>query len=138
MATMVTERPTAGEQIVKWQSFFDEQLHDVGVRASPPVLGQSTADYVRETCRTLKRAYLPENNKYYRVNYRGLPDDPDLLRNYASLLVGEVRKQRLNPSTVPYGEFREITRLIPGLVTKNIASSDKIISAGSWAVLAEK
>jgi hypothetical protein len=74
MATMVTERPTDHEQIVKWQSFFDEQLREVGVRAPPSVAGQSPEDYVRETCRTLKRQHLPQNDEYYQVNYRGLVD----------------------------------------------------------------
>jgi hypothetical protein len=111
MATMVTERPTDHEQIVKWQSFFDEQLREVGVRAPPSVAGQSPEDYVRETCRTLKRQHLPQNDEYYQVNYRGLPDNA--LPVYGDGLVKQVKKQRVNPATVPYREFREIEKIDP-------------------------
>jgi hypothetical protein len=98
----------ANEQqlIVQWQSYFDEALREVGVRAPPSTLGQTPNDYVRETCRDLKRRYLPQNNEYYQVNYRGLR--ADALSTFVPQLVNEVKKQVKNPDNLKPGEIRPI------------------------------
>ena len=54
----------------QFQAYFDDALRKVGVRAPQPVLGQSVNDYRRETCRMLKRQFLPEAHELYKVNYR--------------------------------------------------------------------
>jgi hypothetical protein len=54
----------------KFQEFYDAQLRRVGMRAPEPTLGQTVNDYRRETLRTLKRTFLPQNHDLYRVNYR--------------------------------------------------------------------
>ena len=103
----------ANEQqlIVQWQSYFDEALREVGVRAPPSTLGQTPNDYVRETCRDLKRRYLPQNNEYYQVNYRGLR--ADALSTFVPQLVNEVKKQVRNPDNLAPGEIRRIDVLGP-------------------------
>jgi hypothetical protein len=57
------------------QSRYDEILRKIGRRAPEPVLGQSRLDYQRETCRMMKRAFLPQNHPLYKVNWRGLKAD---------------------------------------------------------------
>jgi hypothetical protein len=111
MATMLAERPTIHEQVLRWQSYFDDNLRDVGVRAPPPIVGQSPEDYVRETCRTLKRQHLAPNDEYYQVDYRGLPNEH--LPVYADGLVKRVNTRRKDPMTVPFGELREFEKIDP-------------------------
>jgi hypothetical protein len=114
--------------IAQWQSYFDEQLRDVGVRAPPSIAGQSPDNYVRETCRTLKRSYLPQNNEYYQVNYRGLR--ADALSTLVPQLVGEVKKQIKNPANLDPGEIRPIvTRDINGVERRDWVGQESFVRA---------
>jgi hypothetical protein len=56
----------------------------------------------------LKRTFLPQNNEYYRVNYRGLRNDSAALNALEPLALAEVLVQAKNPLNVPKGEIREI------------------------------
>jgi hypothetical protein len=44
----------------KFQAYYDESLRNVGIRVPAPLLGQPCNDYRRETCRNLKRTFLPQ------------------------------------------------------------------------------
>jgi hypothetical protein len=59
----------------KFQEFYDNTLRKVGMRAPQPVLGQKVNDYRRETLRTIKRTFLPQNHQFYKMQMRRLPDD---------------------------------------------------------------
>jgi hypothetical protein len=59
-----------------YQARYDAVLQKVGSRAPEPTLGQSELDYRRETCRMMKRAYLPQNHKLYQVTGVGLNRTP--------------------------------------------------------------
>ena len=59
----------------KFQAFYDDALRKVGMRAPQPVLGQKVNDYRRETLRTIKRTFLPQNHQFYKMQMRRLPDD---------------------------------------------------------------
>jgi hypothetical protein len=59
----------------KFQEYYDEVLREIGARAPEPVLGQSVNDYRRETLRTIKRTYLPQNHDLYQVQFRRLKAD---------------------------------------------------------------
>jgi hypothetical protein len=59
----------------KFQAYYDETLRNIGMRAPQPVLGQTCNDYRRETLRTIKRTFLPQNHELYQVQMRRLPAD---------------------------------------------------------------
>ena len=95
----------------KFQAFYDEVLRDIGARAPEPVLGQSVNDYRRETLRTIKRTYLPQNHDLYQVQFRGLKADAlDVLEGQ---LLRTVKVEAVNPNNVPPGEYREIIKRDP-------------------------
>jgi hypothetical protein len=92
----------------QWQEHYQNTVAEIGVRIPPPVLGQSVNEYRCETLRMLKRSFLPQNNEYYRVNYRGLKNDSAALNALEPLALAEVLAQAKNPANVPRGEIREI------------------------------
>lgn len=105
MATMGIERPTDLKR--QWYEYFDEELRDIGERATPPTLDQTPEDYCRQTCRSLKREHLPRGHRLRQVKYdSSLPDDA--LRNLVPQLVAAVKQEALNPANVPFGEFKAI------------------------------
>ena len=95
----------------KYQEYYDETLRNIGARAPQPILGQTVNDYRRETLRTIKRTFLPQNHDLYKVNYRGLKADAlDVLEPQ---LLQTAKVEAFNPNTVTPGEFREITKVNP-------------------------
>jgi hypothetical protein len=110
------------EACQKWQKFFDDHLRDVGATAPPFIPGQTSDDYIRESCRTFKRTFLPQNHDLYRVQWR----DRDGLRSDAlhvlvPQLMDACKREAENPNTVTPGEFRKITRRNPyGQVTEHV------------------
>jgi hypothetical protein len=99
------------EAALRWQFEFDNAVQPLGMRAPAPVLGQTCNDYVRETMRTLKRAYLPRDHEMYKVNMRGLP--AETLHPMWDMLKPAIEAEAYNPRTVPRGELREIVRRDP-------------------------
>jgi hypothetical protein len=98
----------------QWQEHVQNNLNEVGARVPPPILGQTTNDYIRETCRTLKRTFLPQNHPLYAVQWRdreGLRSDA--LQVLVPQLLDACVKNAHNPRTVPPGEFREIVKTLP-------------------------
>ena len=95
----------------KFQEYYDNALRNIGARAPEPVLGQTVNDYRRETLRTIKRTFLPQNHDLYRVNYRGLKADAlDVLEPQ---LLATAKVEAFNPNTVTPGELRMITKRDP-------------------------
>ena len=47
---------------LKFQEYYDNTLRKVGMRAPQPTLGTTVNDYRRETLRTIKRTFLPQNH----------------------------------------------------------------------------
>jgi hypothetical protein len=92
----------------QFQEYFQDTVAEIGARIPPPVLGQSVNEYRCEVLRMLKRTFLPQNNDYYRVNYRGLKNDSAALNALEPLALKEVIAQAKNPMNVPKGEIREI------------------------------
>jgi hypothetical protein len=90
------------------QEKYQNTLDQIGVRVPPPVLGQSVNEYRCEMLRQLKRTFLPQNNEYYRLNYRGLKNDSAALNALEPLALQEILVQAQNPMNVPKGEIREI------------------------------
>jgi hypothetical protein len=91
-----------------FQEVYDKKLCSVGVRVPGPLLGQTVNDYRRETCRTLKRQFLPQVHPLYKVNYRSLPDEA--LSNFEKQLIPACIQEANNPAHVPPGQFKEIKR----------------------------
>src|SRR5215471_16738666 len=60
---------------LKFQEFYDATLRKVGMRAPQPTLGQTVNDYRRETLRTIKQTFLPQNHPLYQVQMRALKAD---------------------------------------------------------------
>jgi hypothetical protein len=48
---------------LKFQEYYDTTLRKIGLRAPQPTLGQTVNDYRRETLRTIKRTFLPQNHQ---------------------------------------------------------------------------
>jgi hypothetical protein len=105
---MATEQQNF-EMARQWQEKFDRTLEELGARADSPVLGQTCNDYIRESFRTMKRTFLPQNHDVYKMNMRGLPADA-LVPTWESLLKPAIQQEAFNPATVPPGQFREIKR----------------------------
>lgn len=93
----------------QFQEFYDQTLRKVGAKAPQPVLGQNVDDYRRETLRTLKRTFLPENHPLYQVQFRGLRSDA--LPVFEQQLFPAVIQEANNPAHVPVGELKKIERL---------------------------
>jgi hypothetical protein len=92
-----------------YQSYYDNALRAVGMRAPQPILGQSPDDYRRETLRLIKRAFLPQNQKFYGMQMRGLPSG-DVLNNFEPEIVAAAIKEARNSNNVPPGELRKIEK----------------------------
>jgi hypothetical protein len=90
----------------KFQAYYDETLRKVGMRAPQPTLGQTVNDYRRETLRTLKRTFLPQNHDLYQVQFRQLP--ADVLQVFEPQLLNACVVEANNPIHVPPGELRKI------------------------------
>jgi hypothetical protein len=95
----------------KFQEYYDETLRDIGARAPEPVLGETVNNYRRETLRTIKRTFLPQNHDLYKVNYRGLK--ADALDVFEPQLLATAKVEAFNPATVKPGEYREIIKRDP-------------------------
>jgi hypothetical protein len=93
----------------KFQSYYDEVLCKVGMRAPQPTLGTTVNDYKRETCRLIKRTFLPQNHDLYQVNYRGLK--ADALQALEPQLLQACVVEANNPIHVPPGQLRKIEEL---------------------------
>ena len=93
----------------KFQAHYDDVLRQVGMRAPQPILGQTVNRYRRETMRTMKRTYLPQNHPLYAVNMRGLPADS--ITPIETQLLPAVVVEANNPATVPKGEFRRVDEI---------------------------
>lgn len=109
MATMVTERPKAQPDIDdrrRMHAYFDEKLRDIGERAPQPFSNQPVDDYVRETCRSLKRTHLPEDHPLRQANFRGLR--ADALYTFVPQLLEAIVKEANDPKNVPFGQFKAI------------------------------
>jgi hypothetical protein len=93
----------------RFQEYFDTALAQVGMRAPQPVLGQTVNDYRRETLRTIKRTFLPQNHEYYKIQMRNLP--ADALNGFEPLVLKAAVKEAVNPVHLQPGEIRPIKRL---------------------------
>jgi len=94
---------------LKFQEYYDVTLRQVGMKAPQPTLGQTCNDYRRETLRTIKRTFLPENHPLYEVQYRALK--ADALGVLEPQLLKAAVVEANNPCHVPAGELRKIERL---------------------------
>jgi hypothetical protein len=92
-----------------FQEYYQTALRNVGVRVPAPSLGQTVNNYRRETLRTLKRTFLPQNHDLYQVNCRGLP--ADALEVFEPQFLRACADEAVNPAHVPPGELRKIERL---------------------------
>jgi hypothetical protein len=93
----------------QYQAYYDEALRNVGVRVPGPVLGQTCNDFRRETCRHLKRTFLPQIHDLYKVNYRGL--EADTLAIFEPQLLQACVTEANNPAHLQPGEIRKVERL---------------------------
>src|SRR5215831_15438094 len=93
----------------KFQAYYDDTLRKVGMRAPQPVLGQTINDYRRETLRTLKRTFLPQNHELYQVQMRRLP--ADALNGFEPQVLRACVDEAYNPIHVPPGELRKVEEL---------------------------
>jgi hypothetical protein len=94
---------------LKFQEYYDNALRKIGLRAPQPTLGQTVNDYRRETLRTIKRTFLPQNHPLYEVQYRGLK--ADALGILEPQLLNACVTEANNPIHVPPGELRKVEEL---------------------------
>ena len=97
----------------QYQAFYDDALRKIGAKAPQPIPGMDVNQYRAETCRTLKRAFLPQVHPMYRIDYRRLVANDDLatLKNLEPALLAAVVKAANDSATVPAGELRKIEEL---------------------------
>jgi hypothetical protein len=93
----------------KFQAYYDDSLRKVGMRAPQPILGETVNHYRRETLRTIKRTFLPQNHPLYQVQMRELK--ADALQVFEPQVLSAVVTEANNPAHVPAGELRKIERL---------------------------
>jgi hypothetical protein len=93
----------------QFQAYYDDALRNVGTRAPAPSLGMTVNNYRRETLRTLKRTFLPQNHPLYQVQYRDLR--ADALEVFEPQLLHAVKVEAVNPAHVPPGELKKIERM---------------------------
>jgi hypothetical protein len=90
----------------RFQAYYDDALSKVGMRAPSPVLGQSVNDYRRETLRTIKRTFLPQNHQFYKMQMRRLPDD--VLPGLEPQILQAACDEAVNPAHLEPGELKMI------------------------------
>src|SRR6516162_10203899 len=93
----------------KFQEFYDDTLRKVGMRAPQPTLGQTVNDYRRETLRTIKRTFLPQNHPLYAVQMRALK--ADALQALEPQVLQAAVVEANNPVHVEPGQLRKIEEL---------------------------
>src|SRR5262249_28990195 len=91
---------------LKFQEYYDNTLRKVGMRAPQPTLGQTVNEYSRETLRTIKHTFLPQNHPLYEVQYRALK--ADALGVLEPQLLKAAVTEANNPIHVPEGELRKV------------------------------
>jgi hypothetical protein len=94
---------------LKFQEYYDDTLRKVGMRAPQPTLGQTVNDYRRETLRTIKRTFLPQNHPLYQVQMRALK--ADALGALEPQVLQAAVVEANNPCHVPAGELKKVERL---------------------------
>jgi hypothetical protein len=94
---------------LKFQEYYDDTLRKVGMRAPQPTLGQTVNDYRRETLRTIKRTFLPQNHPLYAVQMRALK--ADALGALEPQVLQAAVVEANNPVHVPEGELRKVEEL---------------------------
>jgi hypothetical protein len=94
------------DAVRQYQAFYDNTLRKVGMRAPEPILGQAPDDYRRETLRTMKMRFLPQNHPLFQVQMRQLR--ADALRALEPQVLDAVLAEAFNPATVPPGELRKL------------------------------
>jgi hypothetical protein len=94
---------------LKFQEYYDTTLRKIGLRAPQPTLGQTVNDYRRETLRTIKRTFLPQNHPLYGVQMRQLK--PDALQALEPQVLQAAVVEANNPCHVPAGELRKVEEL---------------------------
>jgi hypothetical protein len=94
---------------IRFQAYYDEILRKVGMRAPQPILGQNVNHYRRETLRTIKRTFLPQNQFVSGVDARQLK--ADALRALEPQVLNAAVVEANNPAHVPPGELRKIEEL---------------------------
>ena len=94
---------------LKFQEYYDDTLRKVGMRAPQPTLGQTVNDYRRETLRTIKRTFLPQNHPLYAVQMRALK--ADALQALEPQVLQAAVVEANNPVHVEPGQLRKIEEL---------------------------
>jgi hypothetical protein len=94
---------------LKFQEYYDDTLRKVGMRAPQPTLGQTVNDYRRETLRTIKRTFLPQNHPLYQVQMRALK--ADALGALEPQVLEAAVVEANNPIHVTPGELRKVEEL---------------------------
>jgi len=94
---------------LKFQEYYDETLRKIGTRAPQPVLGDTVNHYRRETLRTIKQTFLPQNHPLYAVQMRELKADALAVIEPQVLKAAVVEAN--NPVHVPEGELRKVEEL---------------------------
>jgi hypothetical protein len=94
---------------LKFQEYYDNTLRKIGLRAPQPTLGQSCNDYRRETLRTIKQTFLPQNHPLYAVQMRALK--ADALQALEPQVLKAAVVEANNPVHVPAGELRKVEEL---------------------------
>ena len=94
---------------LKFQEYYDDTLRKVGMRAPQPTLGQTVNDYRRETLRTIKRTFLPQNHPLYAVQMRQLK--ADALGVLEPQVLEAAVTEANNPVHVEPGQLRKVEEL---------------------------
>jgi hypothetical protein len=94
---------------LKFQEYYDDTLRKVGMRAPQPTLGQTVNDYRRETLRTIKRTFLPQNHPLYAVQMRALK--ADALGALEPQVLQAAVVEANNPCHVEPGQLRKVEEL---------------------------
>jgi hypothetical protein len=93
---------------LRFQEYYDNTLRKVGMRAPQPTLGQTVNDYRRETLRTIKRTFLPQNHPLYAVQMRELK--ADALGVLEPQVLEAAVTEANNPCHVEPGQLKKIER----------------------------
>jgi hypothetical protein len=94
---------------LKFQEYYDNTLRKVGMRAPQPILGTTVNDYRRETLRTIKRTFLPQNHPLYAVQMRDLK--ADALQALEPQVLEAAVAEANNPCHVEPGQLRKVEEL---------------------------
>jgi hypothetical protein len=93
----------------KFQTYYDDVLRTVGMRAPAPVLGDTVKRYRIKTLVKAKKAFIPADHELRQFSLNDIK--ADAFEEIEKQILKAVVTEANNPQNVPVGELRKLETL---------------------------